>query len=284
LGTAVCFVWVLAQFLRPDGTLLASGVNLLVFLLVNKLFNRRTSKDYLQLYVISFLLLVAATTLNTDFSYAICFLAYTVFATWALTLFHLRREMEENYLLKHSGDAQSEKVEVERILNSRRIVGGSFLLGTSGVSFAVFIGALVVFFLFPRVGMGFFFSRQRHGQTLSGFSERVDLGSHGAIKNNPQVVMRTEFPGTSDDRVRELHLRGIAFDYYALGGQWLHTRGARHRLAWGAGQAFAPGADPAEKPDLVQEIYLEPLNSRVLFGATRLLRLEVPQPSLSDKP
>jgi hypothetical protein len=277
-------VWVLAQFLRPDGTLLASGVNLLVFLLVNTLVNRRTSKDYLQLYVISFLLLVAATTLNTDFSYAICFLAYTVFATWALTLFHLRREMEENYLLKHSGDAQSEKVEVERILNSRRIVGGKFLLGTSGVSFVVFLGALLVFFLFPRVGMGFFFAKQRHGQTLSGFSERIDLGMHGAIKNNPQVVMRIEFPGSADAGMRDLHMRGIAFDFYALGGQWMHTHNGRRRLAWGGGQALAPGADPQSRPDLVQEIYLEPLNSRVLFGATRLLRLELPAPSLSERP
>jgi transglutaminase-like putative cysteine protease len=283
VGTAVCFVWVLTQFLRPDGTLLASGVNLLVFLLTNKLFNRRTSKDYLQLYVISFLLLVAATTLNTDFSYAICFLAYTVFATWALTLFHLRREMEENYLLKHSADAQSEKVEVERILNSRRIVGGKFLLGTSGVSFAVFLGALIVFFLFPRVGMGFFFARQRHGQTLSGFSERVDLGMHGAIKNNPQVVMRIEFPGSNDIATRDLHFRGIAFDYYALGGQWLHTKNGRHRLSWSGGQALMPGVTAAEKPDLVQEVYLEPLNSRVLFGATRPLRVELPFTPLTDR-
>src|SRR5262249_27696999 len=97
VATAVCFMWVLLQFFREGATLLTAGVNLLVFLLTNKLFNRRSSKDYLQLYVISFLLLVAATTLNTDLSYALCFLAYTVFATWALTLFHLRREMEENY-------------------------------------------------------------------------------------------------------------------------------------------------------------------------------------------
>src|SRR5262249_48628217 len=69
LATAACFLYVLVDFLRPEGSLLSSGVDLLGFLLVNKLCNRRTSKDYLQLYVISFLLLVAGTTLNTDLSY-----------------------------------------------------------------------------------------------------------------------------------------------------------------------------------------------------------------------
>jgi transglutaminase-like putative cysteine protease len=284
LATAGCFLYVVVDFLRPDGTLLSSGVTLLVFLMVNKLFNRRTSKDYLQLYVISFLLLVAGTTLNTDLSYAACFLGYVVAATWALTLFHLRREMEENYLLKHSGDEQSEKVEVERILNSRRIVGGSFLVGTSAVSLLVFLGALGIFFLFPRVGMGFFFARQRRGQTLSGFSERVDLGMHGAIKDNPQVVMRIEFPGTPAERTRDLHLRGIAFDHYGLGGQWAHTHMSRRPLPMGFGASIAPGAGPGEPGELEQQIYLEPLSSRVLFGATRMVALELPLAPIVDRP
>src|SRR5207248_11474866 len=106
-------------------------------------------------YVVSFLMLVAGAALSSELSYAACFLAYVVFATWTLTLFHLRREMEENYLLKHSDGAQSERVEVERILNSRRIVGGPFLVGTSLVSVLIFVCATVVFFMIPRIGFGF---------------------------------------------------------------------------------------------------------------------------------
>jgi hypothetical protein len=45
IATGLAFMWVLLEFVRPEGTLLASGTHLLVFLLLNKLFNRRTSKD-----------------------------------------------------------------------------------------------------------------------------------------------------------------------------------------------------------------------------------------------
>src|SRR6476619_5862436 len=60
VATVICFLYAAATFLRSEGTLLSSGVTLLISLLVNKLFNRTQSKDYKQLYVVSFLLLVAA--------------------------------------------------------------------------------------------------------------------------------------------------------------------------------------------------------------------------------
>src|SRR4030095_2661131 len=100
-------------------------------------------------------MLTASAILNSDLAFALCFVGYVVTATWTLTLFHLRREMEDNYLLKHSDDAQSERVEVERILNSRRIVGGSFLVGTGIVSLGIFLVSALAFFLIPRFGFGF---------------------------------------------------------------------------------------------------------------------------------
>src|SRR5262249_28583620 len=146
---------------------------------------------------------------------------------------------------------------------------------------------LVIFFLFPRIGMGFFFARQRHGQTLSGFSERVDLGMHGAIKNNPQVVMRIEFPQGGEDRALGLHMPGVAFCSYALGGQWQHTQhtpGNKTPLSSDGGVVRAPGTLAGDRPGLVQDIYLDPLNSNVLFGASRPVRFEVPPPTLPGHP
>src|SRR5262245_907996 len=162
----------------------------LVFLLLAKLFSRTSSREYLWAYVLSFSLLVAGTALNAGLSYAAFFLAYVVFATWAFILFHLRREMEENFLLKHSDDSSSEKVEVERILNSRRIVGPSFLVGTSMVSLAIFLAATTLFFVFPRIGFGFFFEKSRSGISVAGFSDGIHLGGHGVIRDDDTVVMR----------------------------------------------------------------------------------------------
>jgi hypothetical protein len=281
--TLVFFVWSIVDVVRADA--LGAGIRFLCFLLVNKLWNRRASRDYLQAYVVSFLMLIAAAAVSSDLWYALGFLAYVVFATWTLTLFHLRREMEENYLLKHSEGAQSERVEVERILNSRRIVGGSFLFGTGLVSLGVFLGAAVLFFLIPRVGFGFFVNRARQGVSTIGFSDRVELGEYGLIKDNPQVVMRVEFPAGKPPL--PLRLRGVSFDQYA-DGRWSRTRAVNgeplRRFAdlslvdMKRGERLEPRALKARlDAALEQHVYIEPLDTSVLFGAPMPIAFAVPQ-------
>ncbi len=287
IGILVFFALSLVQAARGD--LLSAGVRLICFLLVNKLFNRRASRDYQHAYVLSFLMLVAGAALSADLSYAICFLFYVVFSTWTLTLFHLRREMEDNYLLKHSDDAQSERVEVERILNSRRIVGGSFLLGTGLVSLAIFIVSGITFFLIPRFGFGFFANHGRRQQTTIGFSDRVELGEYGVIKDNPQVVLRVELPGGPPPE--PLRFRGVVFDHYQ-GGHWTRTANApaphvvrRGRFAFV--EPPAPRIDSEVRERILsgaveQNIYLDPLDTSVLFGAETPVAFALPPQGLGE--
>jgi transglutaminase-like putative cysteine protease len=289
VATLAAFGWTIVDLLRGEG--INAGVRFLCFLLVNKLWNRRASRDYLHAYVTSFLMLVAGAALSSDLTYAGCFVAYVVFATWTLTLFHLRREMEENYLLKHSDGAQSERVEVERILNSRRIVGGSFLLATSVVSVLIFVCATLVFFMIPRIGFGFFLSHGRNGRATVGFSERVDLGEYGLIKDNPQVVMRIELP--AGPPAEPLHLRGVSFDRYQ-DGHWSRTDKVqtlplrRFGSQWIVGIAQGERISPKKLKSLLahayeQRVYLDPLDTPVLFGAAQPTVFEV-APSLTANP
>jgi transglutaminase-like putative cysteine protease len=291
VATVVVFFYLITDVFR-GGSVLSAGACFLLFVLINKLFNRRSSKDYQQAYVISFLILVVATTLNTGVSYAFCFALFILFGTWALTLLHLRREMEENYLLKHSDGAQSEKVEVERILNSRRIVGRSFLAGTSLVSVGIIVIAALIFTLFPRIGFGLFLGHKRVGVAMVGFSERVQLGHHGTVRDNPEVVMRVVFP---KGRPRgDLRWRGSAFDHYDA-GVWSHGEdliGRTRRVAPRQGlyiMNHAPGLPMRPMPRHVlglvrQEIYLEPLDSTVIFAADRPVALDVPRPAVGGNP
>lgn len=287
--TLGAFAWSLLDAIR--GELLPAGVRFLSVLLVNKLWNRKSSRDYLQAYVVSFLMLVAGAALNNDLAYAGCFLAYVIFATWTLTLFHLRREMEENYLIKHSDDG-AERVEVERILNSRRIVGWSFLGATSVVSIGVFLSAGLVFFLIPRFGFGFFATHARRGQMTVGFSDRVDLNGYGLIKDNPQVVMRVELPDGALP-AEPLHFRGVAFDHYEH-GRWSRTVAAATPVRrWGdlrfVGRALAaplngPRVRALLDGALVQRVYLDPLDTSVLFGASTALAYETPHGTAGGPP
>ena len=121
------------------GDFLGVGAQFLIWLVVAKAYNRRAARDWQQMYLLAFLMLVAGSVLNADLTYGLCFLGFVIAATWALTLFHLRREMEDNLLVKHAADRASERVEVRRILDSKRIVGGRFFVGTGALSFGVFL-------------------------------------------------------------------------------------------------------------------------------------------------
>jgi hypothetical protein len=267
------------------GDYLGVGAEFLMWLLVAKAFNRRAARDWQQMYLLAFLMLVAGSVLNADLTYGVCFLGFVVASTWALTLFHLRREMEDNLLVKHAADRTSERVEVRRILDSKRIVGTRFFVGTGGLSMLVFIGAAVVFLALPRVGMGFFL-KSRAGTSFAGFSDNgTQLGGHGVIKNDETVVMRVEVSSRFGSRdAPELHWRGVAFDKYSL-GRWSRSptapetreitdrggRPNRERHVLIAPDGMPPndeGIDALEAGAIRQDIWLEPIDSDVLFGAS----------------
>jgi len=280
IGSIIALVYsVLTAVVSAD--FLEIGAQLLIWLIVAKAFNRRAARDWQQMYLLAFLMLVAGSVLNPDLTYGLCFLGFVIASTWALTLFHLRREMEDNLLVKHAADRASERVEVRRILDSRRIVNGRFFLGTGALSFAVFLGAALVFLALPRVGVGFFL-KGRGGLTLAGFSDGVKLGGHGVIKNDATVVMRVEIAGRYGSRdAPEIHWRGVAFDHYEH-GQWSRSQDSprtqqnvdpsptrdRRFLRWDGPDLDAGGIEELEAKLVRQDIWLDPLDSDVLFGAS----------------
>ena len=262
------------------GDFLGVGGQFLMWLIISKAFNRKSARDWQQMYLLSFLMLVAGSVLNPELAYGLCFLGFVITTTWAMTLFHLRREMEDNLLVKHAADRASERVEVRRILDSRRIVGGRFFLGTGLLSFGVFLAAAAVFLALPRVGIGFFL-KSRGGLTLAGFSDGVKLGGHGVIKNDSTVVMRVEVDKKFGGRdAPEIHWRGVAFDNYT-DGKWTRSAIAprteftlepsvtkdRRYLQWDGPALTVAKIDALADRMVKQEIWLEPLDSDVLFGA-----------------
>jgi Mg2+/citrate symporter len=114
-----------------------------------KLFHRRAHRDYIHVLALSLLVVLVAAALARTFLFLAAFGVYVLLGTWALVLFHLRREMEENYLVKHSAQAPSQKVGVGRILGSRRVVGRAFFGVTAAVAAAVCLGAIGIFMLVP---------------------------------------------------------------------------------------------------------------------------------------
>jgi len=226
-------VGIFRAFPEPDATQL---LYFILFLVGLKLMQRHSNRDYLHLHILSFLLVLAAAWLSQSALFALGFALYVIASLWALTLFHLRREIEKNYLTKKAQVSSAQKVTVARVLESRRVVGRRFFVATGLAGVGVLLGAAFVFAVAPRIGVGFLTGGVRRGRNVVGFSDHVRLGAHGALSgDNEAVVLRVALPRLTalasaserEDQIAQLYWRGTVYDTYGE-GQWLRSR--THRL------------------------------------------------------
>ncbi len=269
-----------------------------LFLLSFKLCQRRSNRDYLQIYILSFLVMLAAAWQATSAFFVVGFFLYVLLATWTLILFHLRREIEENYLVRRTGDAAGAKVTVARVLNSRRVVGRPFFLATGLVAILVFGGAALVFASVPRVGLGFILGGVRRQTGVVGFADEVKLGMHGLLSlDNRAVVLRARVPNIAaapndsarDASLASLYWRGTVYDTYE-NGEWIRSKDelTRTRLfvtqspITGARTVKLAQAQPPRTTDSAgvteQDIELMALTNAVAFALDYPMALEVPAP------
>ena len=245
--------------------ILPAGILFLVLLLVNKLSNLDQRRDFLHLYAISLIALLASAALTTQIWYAPFFFVYLVIGVWTLLLYHLLQEQEE-LAEPQQGLAHT----TPSLLQLPRLTA-RFFWTTNAMAASAFALTLLFFFLIPRVGVGFF--QNNHGDNLrtTGFSEHVDLGVMGPVKQDPSIVMRVELPERTghESKWEPLYLRGVAYNRYD-GKSWTNSLPHRRMLTELPEDTFtlrASGTKPAPTArQLKQEILLEPLDTTVLFG------------------
>jgi hypothetical protein len=242
-------------------------------LTVSRLFNRRTASDYQQVAMLAFMHLIAATVLTTDFGYAGVFLAFVVVTPWALTLAHMRHEIERNYPKEADSDGGSN---VTRVLSSKRLVGPSFLLWTALLSLPMLAMTVSLFLLFPRVGLGFVSLGQQRGQHVAGFGNKVELGGFGVIRDDPTVVVRLtpSQPLSFEEQQRYLRLRGTAFDRYD-GRKWTRSNGESRRMSPMGDYYTLRRMSKAD--DFTFQVILDRLDEPVLFVAPGTVGIRIPQ-------
>jgi transglutaminase-like putative cysteine protease len=208
--------------------ILDAAVEFAALLQVSRLAYRRSAAEYQQSTALALAQLIAATVLGAGLSYALCFLGFVITLPWALTLGHLRREIEGNYLADARAGRAGVPIDVARILRSRRVVGPGLLVGSSLLSLPIFAITAVLFVLFPRIGLGVFSLRQSRGTATAGLGDEVDLSGHGTIRDDPTIVLRIEPPNLPENppSLRAFRLRGAAFDSYN-GRAWTRRSTAR---------------------------------------------------------
>jgi protein-glutamine gamma-glutamyltransferase len=245
-------------------SILDGMVHLLLFLILLRLFRRRSLKDLRDAGFLSFFMLVAASAVTFNVSFLFVFIAFLVLGTWMLILHHL---VSEASLAAGAGPEV-----VAGGIGPRSPLFRVSLVAAAG-TFAL---AGMMFFIIPRVGQATLPFRAELGRRISGFTDHVELGAYGEIETDTTVVMRVRLPDDLKDpeRLPNLRWRGLVFDSFD-GRVW--TAGARQRLLLRreATGEFAIAAPRDTGPILRQEIFLEPIGTDAVFVAPRALRVEL---------
>ena len=98
----------------------------------------------------------------------------------------------------------------------------------------------------------------------AGFSQRVELGDLGRIRQDPTVALRVETLEGQAPAPDAAYFRGLAFDTFD-GRSWSIIPPLRSPVAGSAEGGVSFGREP-ERVNLVQRIVREPVDSGVLFG------------------
>lgn len=263
----------LGRVFLTETSALDTVVQLLLVLTIVKLFGRLSARDELQVFVLSLITLAASTTLTDELLFGVAFSAYVLVGTFSLAVFHLRNEVQQRPKISFRGIPTLNK---------------SYASVLAAMSAVVLAASLGIFFTFPRIGLGFFAPKERDAMQMVGFSESVELGNHGVIRDNPSVVMRVEFP-QKPASTSHYHWRIMAFDHYD-GRAWSRTRNERRR-----GVPIVQDDDPVRVaglptrqyaqnlakmydgtgPTTKMQVYLEPLGTDLLptLWTSKMVRL-----------
>ena len=273
--TLLVFTWTMLDILFIGEFFLTSAMYFVVFLAGAKLFQLAEDKDFTQSMALSLLLLASGSVLNEALSFGVAFMAYVICSTLALTVQHLNVEVTEQH-----GSGRS-RTRVEAII----------LWSALGLAVLIFLGSIAFFFAFPRIGFGLFVQNNRTGVATSGFGDTVELGGHGTIREDGTVIMRVKFPNGPPDNPAGLYFRGLSLDNYD-GRSWRDEDdyGQNHsvqRELEGRGYLIGEATDgtweEATDGAIVTDVYLEPLQSDVLFSVGHFTALGLPD-DVTDLP
>src|SRR5207249_7999408 len=110
-------------------------------------------------------------------------------------------------------------------------------------------------------------------QHVSGFSQNVNLGEATNIREDPNVAMRVKV--TFNEPLHQyLYWRGMAFDHYD-GHSWSTAKPGTRFLHEDTPGSYLNARNWGETDQLVkQEFYMSPIDTRVIFGLDRVVRID----------
>jgi transglutaminase-like putative cysteine protease len=245
---------------------LMAAVHLLLFIMLVRLYSARTTRDHLFLTMTSFALVLVAAILTVDTSFLGFLFVYLVLAVSTFMGLEVRRSSEGAVSPPlASGTAAARRLH------------RAFGLTAAGMAVSSLVVSALIFFILPRVTAGYLSGFNLHPTLVSGFSNDVELGQIGRIKQNPAVVMRVQVEG-GPPALGNAYWRGSALTTFD-GRRWYSDRGNEQVvLPDGAGWYFVLDRAQARAQGFRSRVvdyrvYMEPLAIDTIFVATQGYRV-----------
>jgi protein-glutamine gamma-glutamyltransferase len=244
---------------------LVAAVHFLVYVMLVRLYSATTDRDALFLAMLAFAAMLACSILTVDTSFLILFFIFLLFGVAAFIGLEMRRGANGT-LTPPFNRQPAEERRLNRALSlaALTVAFGSIVLG----------GAL--FFIFPRFTAGYLGRASMQPSLMSGFSDDVELGQIGQIKQNSEVVMRVKTGAPVAYPM--LRWRGIALINFD-GKRWSNAeRGSETLTARPDGWIFLRG--PGEQlaapvpTGLQYTVFLQPIATAAIFTLAEPISLK----------
>ncbi len=244
----------LVGFIGSD-TLIADVLSKMILILAGiKLLQKKSDRDWIFLYLISFFEVLLAAGLSVTPLYLASFILYLLVSICAVISFEIRKT------------SRFVQLDEKAALNEARI----FRLPLTAISLLVLIIVLAMplFFLLPRVGGAGVGGSKSAFSTVTGFSDSVKLGAIGRLKQNDETVMRIRVEKNGGNP-GNLYWRGVTLDTFD-NKVWSKSKNSLRDSVKRTGKDFFKIDYLSNTEDVViQTVYLEPIDAPVLFTLAR---------------
>lgn len=257
--TSILAIFYLAFFpldwLVLSDRLIFAVVHLMFYLKVHTLLHLQTARDRRRLYVLCLLEMLAAASMTITLAFLVPLVLFVLLGSLVMLLEQATRyntTFDEAALFRRA----------------------SATAGVLGAAVLVLAGTIFVFL--PRSSQAGFRLGGLRGITSTGFSDQIRLGDFGEIKRSREVVMRV----LVDERQEApaARWRGAAYDRY-FDGEWSMSLKGMSELPRSELGEFLLNR-PSNDDGISSEVFLEPLDTDLIFLPPASLRLSTSLPSV----
>jgi len=269
----------LISFVGVDTAIAGILARMILSLSAIKLLQKKGDRDWIFLYLMSFFQVLLAAGLSISALYLATLLGYLLVMVCAIVAYEMRKTAREvdNRIAGIIEVKSAPRDRSNLIIRLRNLPVVAVLLIVLIVAVAT-----PIFFMLPRVGGAGLGGNQRGLSTSTGFSDRVKLGGIGNIQQNDEIVMRVRAESDTD-KLGEQYFRGVALDTFD-NRSWSKSRNAREPYVRGEREIIQVDNASGREKLVSHTIFLEPLDTPVLFAMPRAVAFRGNFPMLYRDP